>query len=253
MSSTAMRTFHRLIGDEYLKLRTTRSPFVIIGAAQLVVILGISGVFVSGRDPFDSETVLLAFSHIGIVSIFSLMLGITAVAGEYRNKTVTDTYLATPSRGRVVGAKIVAYAVVGVGLGLLATLTASAATAIWLDAKGTSLDIGMPGLGRTVLGCLVWNVCFAAVGVGVGAFVRNLSGAVAGALVWIAIVEGMVGQLVEDASRWLPFRAGSAMQGLPSMNGGEQLSQVSGGLVLVAYAGTFVAVALATSMRRDVT
>ncbi len=248
-----MHRFHRLIRNEFLKLRTTRSPFVVIGAAQLVVILGISGAFVSGKDPGDPETVLLAFSHIGIVSIFSLMLGITAVAGEYRNKTVTDTCLATPSRGRVVGAKIIAYTVVGVGLGLLATLTASAATAIWLNTKGTSLDLGMPGLGRTVLGCVVWNVCFAAVGVGVGALFRNLSGAVAGALVWIAVVEGMVGQLIGDVARWLPFRSGAALQGLPSPTGAEQLSQWGGGLMLLAYAVAFVAVALATSMRRDVT
>ncbi|MCJ7712616.1 MAG: ABC transporter permease [Chloroflexi bacterium] len=248
-----MRKFHRLIGNEFLKLRTTRSSFVIIGASQLVVIMGISGAFVSGKDPYDPETVLLAFSHIGVVAIFSLMLGIVSVAGEYRNKTITDTYLATPSRGRVVGAKVIAYGIIGVGLGLLATLTASAATAIWLNAKGTSLDLGMPGLGRTVLGCVVWNICFAAVGVGVGALVRNLSGAIAGALVWIAIVEGMVGQLLGDAARWLPFRSGTALQGLPAMSNGEQLSQVGGGLMLVAFATVFVAVALATSMRRDVT
>jgi ABC-2 type transport system permease protein len=248
-----MSNLHRLIGNEFLKLRTTRSVWVILGSAQLVVILGVSGLFVSGKDPLDPGNVLLAFSHIGIVSIFSLMLGIVAVAGEYRNKTVTDTYLATPSRGTVVGAKVIAYGAVGIVNGLLATVTASAATAIWLNVKGTSLDLGMPGLGRTVLGCLLWNVCFAAVGVGVGALVRNLSGAVAGALVWIAIVEGMVGQLIGDNAKWLPFRAGAAMQGLPSVGGARQLSQVGGGLMLVAYAAAFVAVALATSMRRDVT
>ncbi len=248
-----LRGIHRLVGNEFLKLRTTRSAWVIVGAAQLVVILGISGAFASGKDPNDPQTVLLAFSHIGVVSIFSLMLGITAVAGEYRNKTVTDTYLATPSRGKVVGAKVIAYGIVGIVNGLLATVTASAATAIWLNTKGTSLDLGMPGLGRTVLGCLLWNVCFAAVGVGVGALVRNLSGAIAGALVWIAIVEGMIGQILGDSARWLPFRAGAAMQGLPSVGGSQQLSQVTGGLMLVAYAVAFVAVALATSMRRDVT
>jgi len=247
-----MHTFHRLVSNEFLKLRTTRSPFVVVAAAQLVVVLGISGVFVSGRDPRDAQTVLLAFSHVGIVSVFSLMLGIVAVAGEYRNKTVTDTYLTTPSRGRVIAAKIVAYEVVGVVIGLLATITALATTAVWLGVKGTGLDLAMPGLGRTVVGCVVWNVCFAAVGVGVGALVRNLSGAVAGALVWIAVVEGMVGQLIGAAARWLPFRAGGALQGLPAING-EQLSQVGGGLVLVVYAAAFVAVALATSMRRDVT
>lgn len=250
---TPLRNFHLLVSNELLKLRTTRSVFVIAAAAQGVVVLGISGAFVRGEDPNDPETVLLSFSHIGVVAIFSLMLGIVAVAGEYRNKTITDTYLTAPSRGRVIAAKVAACQLLGIVMGLLATLTALVATSIWLEAKGTGLDLSTPGLGKTILGCIVWNVCFAAVGVGVGALARNLSGAVAGALVWIAIVEGMVGQLIGDAAKWLPFRAGGAMQGLPAVGGGEQLSQIGGGLMLVGYTVAFVAVALATSMRRDVT
>ncbi len=243
---------HRLIRNEFLKLRTTRSPFLLIGIAQLVVVGGISGVFLMGRDPNDVETVRLSFSHVGIVAIFSLMLGITAVAGEYRHKTITDTYLATPRRGHVVGAKVVTYALVGAGVGVVSAATALATLAIWMNAKGATLDLTAAGVWQTIVGCIVWNVCFGAVGVGVGALVRNLSGAVAGALVWIAIVEGIVGQLVGDAARWLPFRAGGAMEGLPSP-GVAQLSQVMGGLVLVAYAAALVAVAVTTTIRRDVT
>jgi len=242
----------RLHRNEFLKLRTTRSPFILIAVAQLVVVGGISGVFLTGRDPNDVETVRIGFSHIGLVAIFSLMLGIMAVAGEYRHKTITDTYLATPGRGRVVGAKIVAYSVVGAIIGVISAVTALTTLEIWMNVKSATLDLGASGVWQTILGCIVWNVCFGAVGVGVGALVRNLSGAVAGALVWIAVVEGIVGQLVGDAARWLPFRAGGAMEGLPSP-GVAQLSQVDGGLMLVAYAAVFATVAVATSIRRDVT
>ncbi len=205
-----------------------------------------------GRDPNDVETVRLGFSHVGIVAIFSLMLGISSVAGEYRHKTITDTYLATPRRGSVVGAKVISFAIVGAGVGVLSAITALATLAIWMKEKGASLDLGAAGVWQTIVGCIVWNVCFGAIGVGVGALVRNLSGAIAGALVWIAIVEGIVGQLVGDSARWLPFRAGGAMEGLPSPSV-AQLSQVTGGLVLTGYAVAFVAIAVTTSIRRDVT
>lgn len=244
--------FHRLISNEFLKLRTTRSAFILVGVAQLVVIAGASGAFVSGLDPKDPETVRIGLAHVGLVAVFSLILGIMAMAGEYRHKTITDTYLATPRRGRVVGAKIVTYAIVGAGVGLVSTVTSIATIATWMGVKDAPLDLGASGLWQTMVGCFVWNVCFGAMGVGVGALVRNLAGAISGALVWIALVEGIVGQLVGDSARWLPFRAGGALQGFASP-GVEQLSQVAGGLVLVGYAAAFVAVAVTTTIRRDVT
>lgn len=241
-----------LIHNEFLKIATTRIPFLLLAASQAVVVLGVSGAFISGSDPQDPETALIASAHIGIVSIFSLVLGIMAVAGEYRHKTITDTYLATPWRGRVVAAKVIPYSIAGGVIGVVAIPTALITLATWLSVNGVAFDITMPGLWATIVGCVVWNVCFAAVGVGIGALVRNLSGAVAGALVWIALVEGLVGQVVGDASRWLPFRAGAAMEGLPSP-GVAQLSQWTGGAVLVVYALAFIALAVTTSMQRDVT
>ena len=54
-----------------------------------------------------------------------------------------------------------------------------------------------------------------------------------------------------DLSRWLPFAAGSALGRLPAAIAGG-LTQVTGAVVLVAYAVAFSAVALAVSLRRDV-
>jgi ABC-2 type transport system permease protein len=76
------------MGTELLKLRTTRSPFLLLAAAQLVIIAGVSGLFVGGHaDVTDPVTAQRAIAHAGLVSIFSLILGILAVAGEYRHRT----------------------------------------------------------------------------------------------------------------------------------------------------------------------
>ncbi|NUO59964.1 MAG: hypothetical protein HOV71_09350 [Hamadaea sp.] len=237
---------------EILKLRTTRTPLVLLAAAQLIILAGVSGLFVSGTaDLADPLTARRAIAHAGLVSIFSLILGILAVAGEYRHKTITDTYLSTPRRGRVVAAKLGVYAVVGGLFGVISSVMAVAATAIWLTAKDGSLDLTSTGVWSTLVGCVVWNACFAAVGVGIGALIRNVIAAVAAALAWLALVEGIVGQLVGDLGRWLPFRSGQALEGVP-FPGVDLLPQWGAAVVLATYAAIFALVAVSTTVRRDV-
>jgi ABC-2 type transport system permease protein len=239
-----------LLGNEIFKLRTTRSPLLLLATAQLVIIAGASGLFVSGADIAAPDTVRKAVAHAGLVSLFSLVLGIVGMAGEYRHRTVTDTYLSTPRRGEVVGAKLVVYAGAGALFGVVSAVVATATTAIWMSAKGSSLDLGDGDLWRTLLGCVGWNAGFAAIGVGIGALVRSMVGAVAVALAWLALVEGIVGQLLGTGlARWLPFASGVAMEGI-SPNG---LSQWGGALVVAAYALIFAVVAVSTTVRRDVT
>jgi ABC-2 type transport system permease protein len=239
------------IDNELLKLRTVRGPLLLLAAGQLVVIAGASGLFVSGADIADPKTPLRAVAHAGLVSIFALILGIVGMAGEYRHKTVTDTFLGTPRRGQVVAAKLVVYAAAGAVVGLVSAVVSTAVTALWLSGKGSSLDLSDAAVWRTLAGCVVWNACFAAIGVGLGALIRNVVGAIAVALAWIALVEGIVSQLVGDLSKWLPFASGVSLEDIPAANV-EQLPPWGAGLVLATYALVFAVVAVSTTVRRDV-
>jgi ABC-2 type transport system permease protein len=241
-----------LIRNEFFKLRTMRSVWWLLVAEQVVVVAGIASLLVGdGNDPRTAATSREAVMQVGLVAMFTLLLGVLAVAGEYRHKTITDTYLGTPQRGRVVWAKVVAYTVAGVGFGVVAAVTAVVGSAIWLSAKGGTLDLGDGDVLGALVGGVIWNGAFAAIGVGVGALVRDLVAAVAVSLGWIAVVEMSMSSLFGAGARWLPFAAGKSLGHFTPDT--QLLPQWLGGVVLLAYTMVFVLVAVSTTVRRDVT
>ncbi|TGA90662.1 hypothetical protein [Streptomyces sp. MZ04] len=144
------------------------------------------------------------------------MFGILAVAGEYRHQTITDTYLSTPARGPVMGAKLLVYAILGALTGVAAGLVGLGVAAAWWAGKGASFAWADAEMWTTIGGGIDWSAAFAAIGVGAGALVRNLIGAIAAALAWVALVEDIVGRLLGDLARWLPSTRARAWAPRPS-------------------------------------
>jgi len=243
-----------MIRSEFRKLSTIRGPWLLLAAGPLLVVAGITGLVQSGANVHDPAIQSKALAHVGLAALFTLIFGILAVAGEYRHGTVTDTFLSFPDRGRVVAAKLAVYGLVGAAAGLIASAVAIVVTAAWWAAKGGSFHLSTSGTWQTVIGGVAANVAFAAIGVGVGALIRNLAAAIAAALAWIALVEGIAGQLLGSGlARWLPFYSSEAL-GRANMTGTARLlPQWGGGLVLAGYAALFATAAIVTTLRRDVT
>jgi ABC-2 type transport system permease protein len=247
---------HTLIRAEALKLRTVRSPWLLLAAVPALVIAGISGLVTSSPGKLvDPGTQANALAHVGIASIFTLAFGILAIAGEYRHKTITDTYLTTPERGRVMTAKLIVYTVCGALAGVVASIAGVAVAAAWWSAKDVPFAWGSSAMWTTIGGGIAADAAFAAIGVGLGALIRNLVGAIAVALAWIAVVEGIVGQLVGNLARWLPFSADQALGAgaAKTMLASQLLPRLGGAVVLAAYTALFAIAAVAASARRDVT
>jgi ABC-2 type transport system permease protein len=247
----------RLIRAEFTKLATTRLLYGMAAAmaAFAVLIVAANAAGVDGAPPLSAYSLpVLVAAPVTLLSGAALLLGILGMAGEFRHQTVTQTFLVTPDRGRVVAAKLVAYPLAGITLTLSILAFTAAVAAGWLAATGITPSLPEPvayALGHVLLGAVLAAGLCALVGVGVAALVRNQVAALVGVAVWVLLVEGLLMSLLHAPSlgKWLPSAAAAAL----TNPGGAGLSRLAGALLLAGYALALALVGTRLVVRRDIT
>jgi ABC-2 type transport system permease protein len=247
-----------LVRAEFTKLATTRLVYGVTAAMAAFAVLTVAANISDrqGAPPLsaDSFPVLVA-GPTTLLAGAALLLGILGMAGEFRHHTVTQTFLVTPDRGRVVAAKLVAYPLAGIALALATLAVTAAVAAGWLAAKGItpSLLDARHGraLGHVLLGAVLAAGLCGLVGVGVAALVRNQVAALVGTLVWVLVIEGLLMSLLHAPSlgKWLPSAAAAAL----TNPGGAHLSRLAGTLLLAGYALALALAGTRLVVRRDIT
>lgn len=193
--------------------------------------------------------------------VFPLIVGAISVTSEFRHQTITPTLLAEPSRGRLVGAKLLAAIPVGLVIGVLGALTC------WLVGGGVIALMGgesylltsetLQIIPRSAVALAIW----AMVGVGFGTVVPNQVGSIIIVLAFTQFVEPVARMAISSVdsiaglAKFLPGAAGEALAGgsiYDSFAPGSNLNTWQGGLVLIAYAVIFSAIGRLTTLRRDI-
>jgi len=247
----------RLVRAEFAKLGTTRFIYGLAAGMAVFAVLAVVAVGTAagtqGNPSLSADSLpMFVAGSVALVSGAALLLGILGVAGEFRHQTISQTFLVTPDRGRVVAAKLVAYPLAGIALALTTLAVTAAVGAGWLAAKGITPSLLDARLGRVVGVALLGAGLCGLVGVGVGALVRNQVAALVGTLVWVLVVEGLLMGLVNAPSlgRWLPSAAAAAAITSP---GGAHLSRLAGTLVFAGYGLALALAGTRLMVRRDIT
>jgi ABC-2 type transport system permease protein len=98
------------------------------------------------------------------------------------------------------------------------------------------------------------SALWAALGVGLGAVVRNQVAAIVGLCAWVFIVEVILFQYLPGVGRYAPGVAGTAMTGdTVGDSSAHLLSAVGGGALLAGYAAAVVLAGALITNRRDLT
>jgi ABC-2 type transport system permease protein len=248
----------RLVRAEWTKLLTTRVWIgLLLGSCLLVagfatLFTAFAGNADSGIAPVgtaDYEQLALAIST--NATILFIVLGIIGTTQEYRHRTATPTFLASPHRGRVIIAKLVAYALAAIPMAVVVIAVDVLVVSIYAGAKGAAPSLSGDNL-RVLGGAWAALVIYTVIGVGVGALLRNQVGAIVGVLVYLFVVEGILSSIpaTQGAYKWLPGGALEAMTA--TFSGTDLLNPAQGGLVLLGYGIVAAVLGTVLAVRRDV-
>jgi ABC-2 type transport system permease protein len=237
---------------ELRKMRSTRTNFGLLAGMVALILLTVllNGLLPSDIDlyPRDTQHALLAAG--GASALFACLVGVMAITSEYRHGTIRPTFVVTPRRSRVIGAKVIASLVMGIVFGAISISLSFGVGYAILSSRGVPFGLDRNHVLLLLLGSLAMTTLWAALGVGIGAVIRNQVLAVVGLILWVMIVESLLRGLVPSVGRFTPTAASDS---LTAGTASYLLSPVVGGLLLVAYVVAFVVAGAYLVARRDVT
>jgi ABC-2 type transport system permease protein len=248
-----------LISTELLKLRSTRSVWIVLVAALAFAVLAVlASTSLAGRDgnpPLSAAWLpdLLRGSGGQLVDGAVLLVWIIVSAGEFRHRTSVTTFLVEPRRLRVVSAKIAAAALTGIAVGLAAEALSAITSAVVLSAHHVPLHWTSPGVRGAVVAVPLLAALYGVLGVGLGLLVRNVAAGLGVALMWTFVIEGVLPALTRTPglTRWLPGSVANAfLHGAHST--ATTLSAIGALAVLTGYAIVLAAGGATMTIKREI-
>ena len=257
----------RVLRSEMIKLRTTRMWWgLLLGTLGLVALNVLPSALLAGQSfgpgilttpPLSDPAGLTAAYGSGYQAgyLMALLLGVVIGAVDLRHRTATQTFLATPQRGRVVVAKMIVGALAGMLYGAVTQVTTVLVAAPVVVAKGAPLRLGdatiLPSLALGVPGVALWAV----VGVALGILLRNQIAAILVALFYVFVGDFLLAGALSllDLSwlaRFTPNNASTAI--VQGITGFELLPWWGGVGVLLLYGVVISTLGWLVGRHRDI-
>jgi ABC-2 type transport system permease protein len=239
------------IQAELLKIRSTRTTVGLALAmiALIVLFALLSGLLTKAPHLMSSQDQVGLLSVGSLSGVFAALAGIMLITSEYRYGTIRPTFLVSPRRSRVLAAKLAAGLLAGLAFGVAGEALGFGIGIVILHARGIPYA---PGTGTTALllgGTVAASALWGAIGVGLGAIVRNQVGAIIALLAWGFVVENLLFAFVPSVGRFAPVHAENGLFGLTTRH---LLSPAAGAATLIAWTAALAAVGVVLAARRDV-
>ncbi|NHI20493.1 ABC transporter permease subunit [Phycicoccus endophyticus] len=214
-----------------------------------------------GMPTGDAEQIANSVYTAGLSIGYLLLLtiGVLQIGSEYRHKTITGTFLATPRRVRAMLAKVVALLVIGAVYGLVSLAGSVSVGAVVLGLRDVDAFPSTQIVRTLALSLLVLGL-WALIGLGIGILIPNQ---VAALLIGIGvawIVEPLASVLLgfwdwgaQHVVQFMPTQATNAIvNAVQDGSGTARLDWWGGALTLTAYAVVLAGIGIWRTSRADI-
>jgi hypothetical protein len=234
-----------------LKLRSTRTTLGLllgmIGLVLLIVVLTTLLDSVFSLSEKENQRDLFGIAY--VPGLFAAIAGVLVVASEYRFGTIRPTFVFTPHRSRVIGAKLVAGLLAGLAFGVIAEALSLGLGVLILRSRGVEIALDSHDIWLIVIAGTLGTALFAGIGVGLASILHNQVASVISFLAWIFVVDNLLFGLAPDVGRYMPSLALNALIG----NTDDDLVTPGAGAALLAvWAAGLTLAGTALTARRDV-
>jgi ABC-type transport system involved in multi-copper enzyme maturation permease subunit len=247
-----------LVRSEVRKLRSTQVWFWLLLASVALTALSVVGQIAgasSTADLSDHVHDTLSAANAGYIAVF--VLGVLSVTTEFRYQTITPTVLATPSRWRLIGAKLITFTLVGVAFALACVVVELAVALPWLSARG--VNVTFHDSYTAVLAVFTVVALLSLVGLGAGALLRNQIVAIVVGLLFLLLIDNLI-LIIPWVKFAYPFLPGGLIAAIITQVSAERVTNnvtllpVWGGVVgLVVWALGTALIGASITMNRDIT
>ena len=251
-------TFRRVVKSEWIKFRSLRSSWAVLGGAVFGMVLIALLIAYNTRHiaPNIQAADLSASSplqgwYLGMYLVGAL--GVLFVTGEYGTGMIRSTLTAVPRRLPVLWAKLVVFIAVTLAAMIAASFVAFVAAEAFISHYRHGFSLGDPGVLRVVIGTGVFLTLLGVFGAGLGWIIRNTPGALVtyfALLVALPVVFAtFLGGWGKTVAEYFPIYAGGSF--VQTFHENNTLAPWPGLLVVVLWAVVTLTIAAVLLRRRD--
>lgn len=251
-------TFGRVLRSEWIKYRSLRSTWAVLGVTVLAMlvlalVIGYNTRHLTGNQDANDLVPSSPLQGSDLAQLLVGALGVLIVSGEFSTGMIRSTFAAVPKRLPVLWAKLVVFVISTAVVMTAVSIVAFLASQALIGHYRTAYSLSSPGALHVVLGTGLYLTMIGVIGMMIAWIVRSTPGSLVTFVALILVLPALFANFLQNwgktVSQYSLPQAGSSFTS--SLPDAPHLSAWNGFWVMLAWVVAATVAAVITLRRRD--